>query len=231
MSHPATASQPVHPFSATSETSLAEPERLLALWRTGDKAALDRLLAHIHPMLQRWALANALDVDDAEDIAQQALVTVYRKLHQFRGESPLVVWLYRLTMRTATQRRRTFARRKSLDKRAHADVLKRVYETDPGGRVDRERLTALVRDCYDRLPPQQRAALSLVDLEGYTPAEAAVLMDLAPVTLRANLFKARASVRRRVFATSPALAERFARVEVVESQGDAGAPDTPRIAS
>ena len=87
-----------------------------------------------------------------------------------------------------------------------------MYETDPGGRVDRDRLTAPVRQCDHRLPPQQRAALSLVDLEGYTPAEAAELMELAPVTLRANLFKARASVRRQIFTLSPVLAERFARV-------------------
>jgi RNA polymerase sigma-70 factor (ECF subfamily) len=190
----------------------AEPEQLLARWRSGERAALDLLLAQIHPMLYRWAIANATDVDDAEDIAQQALLTVYRKIGQFRGDAPLAVWLYRLTMRTALQRRRTLARRRALDERAHTEATRRVYETDPGGRVDRDRLTALVRECYDRLPPQQRAALSLVDLEGYTPAEAADLMELAPVTLRANLFKARSSIRRRIFTLSPALAERFARV-------------------
>ena len=185
---------------------------MLGRVRAGDRAALDSLLAQIHPLLYRWALANATDTDDADEIAQQALVIVYRKIRQFRGESPLAVWLYRLTMRTAAQRRRTGLRRKSLDVRVEADLATRVYETDPGGRVDRDRLSALVRECYDRLPPQQRAALSLVDLEGYTPAEAAELMELSPGALRSNLFKARASVRRQVFSLSPALAERFARV-------------------
>jgi RNA polymerase sigma-70 factor (ECF subfamily) len=198
--------------AAVSSPTWGELERLLARWRAGDPAALDVLLARIHPMLYRWALANATDVDDADDIAQQALLAVYGKIGQFRSESPLAVWLYRLTTRTAAQRRRTFARRRVLDVRAHADVARRVYETDPGGRVDRDRLTALVRQCYERLPPQQRAALSLVDLEGYTPAEAAELMEVAPVTLRANLFKARSSVRRQIFTLSPALAERFARI-------------------
>jgi len=209
---PSASSDP--PTRALSEASpvRGEPERLLGRWRAGDSAALDLLLAQIHPMLYRWALANATDVDDAEDIAQQSLLTVFRKLEQFRGDSPLEVWLYRLTMRTAMQRRRTRARRQALDARANADVARRVYDTDPGGRVDRDRLTALVRECYDHLPPQQREALSLVDLEGYSPAEAAELMELAPATLRANLFKARSSVRRRVLALSPALAERFARV-------------------
>ena len=110
----------------------------------------------------------------------------------------------------------------------HADVARRAYETDPGGRVDRDRLTSLVRQCYDRLPPQQRAALSLVDLEGYTPAEAAELMELAPVTLRANLFKARSSVRRQIFTLSPALAERFSRVVDPAQSADAARSDSTR---
>ncbi|HEY2897693.1 MAG TPA: sigma-70 family RNA polymerase sigma factor [Gemmatimonadaceae bacterium] len=214
--------------AAVSSPTWGELERLLARWRAGDPASLDLLLARVHPMLYRWALANATDIDDADDIAQQALVAVHRKIGQFRSESPLAVWLYRLTTRTAAQRRRTFARRKALDVRAHAEVARRVYETDPGGRVDRDRLTALVRQCYDRLPPQQRAALSLVDLEGYTPAEAAELMELAPVTLRANLFKARSSVRRQIFTLSPALAERFARVSDPAQLVSATQPITAR---
>lgn len=219
------------PSISDSAATGGEPERLLAKWRAGDEAALDALLAFIHPMLYRWALANAADVDDAEDIAQQALVIVYRKIRQFRGESPFAVWLYRLTVRTAGQRRRTSARRKTLDACAHADAVKRVYETDPGARVDRERLTAMVRKAYEQLPPQQRAALTLVDLEGYTPAEAAELMELAPVTLRANLFKARARVRRQVFEMSPALAERFARVAAREETRVPKETSTKRIAS
>ena len=150
-------------------------------WRAGDRAARDLLLAQIHPVLYRWALANATDTNDADDIAQQALVAVHRKIGQFRGESPFAVWLYRLTTRTAAQRRRTLHSAEIARMRARKRMsTRRVYETDPGGRVDRDRLTALVRECYDRLPPQQRAALSLVDLEGYTPAEAAELMELTP---------------------------------------------------
>jgi RNA polymerase sigma-70 factor, ECF subfamily len=227
----APAGPPELPPPTPAPTTSSEAERLLAKWRAGDEAALEQMLTLIHPMLYRWAIANAADVDDAEDIAQQALVTVYRKIRQFRGESPFAVWLYRLTARTAAQRRRTTARRKLLDIRAHAEVAKRVYETDPGARVDRERLTATVREAYEQLPPQQRAALTLVDIEGYTPGEAAEVMELAPVTLRANLFKARARVRRRVFESSPALAERFAKVAAPEEAQLSEHPPTKRIAS
>src|SRR6476661_9193869 len=114
MSLPA-APDPPRRASAASSPMWGELERLLARWRAGDLAAIDLLLARIHPMLYRWALANATDVDDADDIAQQALVAVHGKIGQFRSVSPLAIWLYRLTTRTAAQRRRTSARRKALD--------------------------------------------------------------------------------------------------------------------
>lgn len=196
--------------------------RLLSQWQRGDVGAMDALLAQIQPMIYRWALANATNVDDADDIAQHALITVYRKLRQFRGDAPLEAWLYKLTTRIARQRDRKRSRRAALDVRAHADDNDRVYTTDPGARVDRDRLTVVVRECYNDLPPQQRAAITLVDFEGRTPAEAAQLMELGATTLRANLFKARASIRRRVFLLEPALAERFANVAVPDTHASVG---------
>jgi len=194
---------------------------LLSRWRRGDSGAMDDILTEIQPRIYRWALANATNVDDADDIAQHALITVYRKLHQFRGDAPFDVWLYRITTHIARQRHRKRARRAVLDTRAHADDSNRVYTTDPGGRVDRDRLTAVVHECYNGLPPQQRAAITLVDFEGRTPAEAARLMELGASTFRANLFKARASIRRRVFSLEPALAERFANIVTPTSYNSA----------
>lgn len=169
----------------------------------------------------RWALANATNVDEADDIAQRALITVYRNLRQFRGDAPLEAWLYRITTGIARQCHRKHSRRAALDIHANADDRDRVYTTDPGGRVDRDRLTAVVRQCYNDLPPQQRAAITLVDFEGRTPAEAAVLMELGAVTLRANLFKARSSIRRRVLLLEPALAERFTHLEIPTTHASA----------
>lgn len=178
-------------YSPTQASSQSDSVALLlSQWQQGDAGVMDQLLTQIHPMIYRWALANATNADDADDIAQHALITVYRKLRQFRGDAPLETWLYRLTTRIARQRHR-------------------------------ERLTAVVRECYNDLPPQQRAAITLVDFEGHTPAEAAQLMELGATTLRANLFRARASVRRRVFSLEPALAERFANVAVATTHAPA----------
>jgi RNA polymerase sigma-70 factor (ECF subfamily) len=88
-----------------------------------------------------------------------------------------------------------------------------VYETDPGGRVDREQLAALVRGFWRELPERQRVILDLVDLQGQSPAAVAELLELNPATVRTNLFKARQSIRRRLLQRlqgRPLLDDRFA---------------------
>jgi DNA-directed RNA polymerase specialized sigma24 family protein len=78
-----------------------------------------------------------------------------------------------------------------------------VYLTDPGARVDRQRAVALIQTIATTLPMRQREVFILCDIEGRTPAEVAVMLDMKDVSVRASLFKARASIRRTILATHP----------------------------
>ncbi|MES2521393.1 MAG: RNA polymerase sigma factor [Gemmatimonadota bacterium] len=196
-------------MSSTAE-QLDATRALVDGWRAGDEAARDLLLQRLYPIMRRWARALVGDSDEADDVAQEAVIVVYAKIEQFRGDASFSGWLYRITARVAGQRRRRFVRRVALVRAAPLTDSAIVYTTDPGGRVDAGRLAAQVEQLYDTLPAAQRAAMGLVDLDGYTPAQAAEMMDVAPGTLRVNLFKARASVRRRLLASVPELADRLA---------------------
>ena len=166
--------------------------------RAGDDAAIGELIARLQPRVFRWALSYTGDADEAEDVVQEAFVAMHHALPAFRGDAPFTTWLYRITARAASQRRRTDRRRALLGRSIRPE--REVYETDPGGRVDRERLTALVRALWSGLPQRQRVVFDLVDLQGHTPTEAASLLSMKAVTLRANLFKARQTVRAGILA-------------------------------
>ena len=166
--------------------------------RDGDLDAFSRLVHAFHPRVHRWALAYAVDGDEADDIAQEVFVLALRRLGQYRGGGAFPVWLYQITRRAAGQLRRTRTRRARLAAGVNARPERLVYETDPGGRVDREHLAALVRGFWHELPERQRVVLDLVDLQGRSPAAVAALLELNPATVRANLFKARQSIRRRL---------------------------------
>ena len=175
--------------------SIAELPELVARTRDGDERAFATLVAKYQPLVFRWAIALSGDEDEAQDISQEVFVRVHRKLGSFRGDGSFDGWLYRITRRVAARARPTTA--------PQATTTQEVYVTDPGARVDRERAIELIRLIAATLPMRQREVFMLCDIEGRAPAEAAIILGMKDVSVRASLFKARASIRRSVLATHP----------------------------
>ena len=178
----------------------AKPPELVARTLEGDERAFAALVAEYQPVVFRWAVGLSGDQDEAEDITQEVFIRVHGKLSSFRGDGPFDAWLYRITRRVARRLR-------PLRARSAETVVENVYQTDPGIRVDRQRAVALVQTIAATLPMRQREIFMLCDIEGRTPAEVARILDMKDVSVRASLFKARASIRRTVLATHPCFQE------------------------
>ena len=181
--------------------------QLASLAAAGDDSAFTTLVTRYQPAVFRWALMFARDPDEAEDIAQEVFVRAHRQLSQYRSDGSLEAWLYAITRRAGYQMLRTRKRRSRLALSPGARPSRDVYTTDPGGRVDRERAAAVIREMFSELPPRQREIFDLIDLQGLTPAEVAERTGMKPASVRANLFKARSSIRARFLATHPSYSE------------------------
>jgi RNA polymerase sigma-70 factor (ECF subfamily) len=181
--------------------------QLVSLASAGDDAAFTTLVTRYHPAVFRWSLTFAWDPDEAEDIAQEVFVRAHRLLSQYRSDGSLEAWLYAITRRAASQLRRTHKRRKRLALSPRARPFRDVYTTDPGGRVDRERAASVILELFAELPERQREIFDLIDLQGLSPAETAARTGMKPVSVRANLFKARSAIRAKLLATHPAYRE------------------------
>lgn len=179
---------------------IAEPPELIARTRAGDESAFAALVERYRPLVFRWAIGLVGDADDAEDITQEVFVRVHRKLWSFRGDGSFDAWLYRIT-------RRVVLRLRPRDPRRTDAINADLYVTDPGGRVDRERAIALIQMIAASLPMRQREVFILCDVEGRTPTEVAKILNMKDVSVRASLFKARASIRRTILATHPCYRE------------------------
>jgi RNA polymerase sigma-70 factor (ECF subfamily) len=177
-----------------------EPPELVARSREGDESAFATLVGTYQPFVFRWAIALSGDEDEAEDITQEVFMRVHRKLSSFRGDGPFEGWLYRITRRVTLRTRREISR-------PVASTTQDVYLTDPGARVDRQRAIELIRTIAKTLPLRQREVFMLCDIEGRTPAEAAVMLDMKDVSVRASLFKARLCIRRTILASHPCYRE------------------------
>jgi RNA polymerase sigma factor (sigma-70 family) len=181
--------------------------QLASLAAAGDEAAFTTLVTRYQPAVFRWSLTFANDADEAEDIVQEVFVRAHRSLSQYSSDGSLGGWLYAITRRTANQWRRKRKRRTRLALSPAAAPMRDVYTTDPGGRVDRERAAAVIHELFAELPARQREIFDLVDLQGFSPSEAAERTGMKPVSVRANLFKARAAIRAKFLATHPSYGE------------------------
>ena len=163
-------------------------KELLERARAGDRRAMGDLYeAHARRV---YTVVRRLVGDDhlAEDLAQEAWVRAFEKLHLFRGEAAFGTWIYRLATNVALNRLRRSAKRDGVE--AAAD-LPRVVKAPDEAVVNRRILTVAL----DQLPPGYRRVLVLHDLEGWTHEEIATSLSCSAGTSKSQLHKARARMR------------------------------------
>ncbi|MHA5048076.1 RNA polymerase sigma factor SigM [Streptomyces sp. SD15] len=159
----------------------------------GDPEAFGELVRRHRDRLWAVALRTLGDREEAADAVQDALVSAYRAAHTFRGQSAVTTWLHRITVNACLDRARKAASRKTspVDDTERLEQLLEPHESAsaPAERNDlhRELLAAL-----GTLPPDQRAALVLVDMQGYPVAEAARVLDVPIGTVKSRCARGRA---------------------------------------
>jgi RNA polymerase sigma-70 factor, ECF subfamily len=158
--------------------------------RSGRPAALDGLIARVHARVRLWATRFTDDPDSADDIAQEVLITLERRVQRFDGRSKFSTWLFAVTRNVAlTQRRRSERRAELLDQ--HMVEEDAAAESNP----DATRLAELALRYFDTLPGKQKLIFELCDIRGASPAEVARQLGMEQPTVRAHLFKARRAIR------------------------------------
>ncbi|MGW6706260.1 RNA polymerase sigma factor SigM [Streptomyces sp. NPDC054956] len=170
-------------------------QELLSLHAAGDPDAFGELVRRHRDRLWAVALRTLGDREEAADAVQDALVSAYRAAHTFRGESAVTTWLHRITVNACLDRARKAASRRTspLDDTERLERLLEPHESAeaPAERQDlhRQLLAAL-----GTLPAEQRAALVLVDMQGYPVAEAALLLDVPVGTVKSRCARGRAKL-------------------------------------
>ncbi len=160
--------------------------------RSGKPAALERLIARVQARVRAWAVRFTGDEDMADDVSQQVLIGLDRRMKRFDGASRFSTWLFAVTRNVAFSERRRVERRAVLAEK-HSSLT--VEQSDRASDIDAARLAALVVKYFDALPARQRQIFELADLRGLTPIEIATKLGMEPVTVRGHLFKARRAIR------------------------------------
>lgn len=204
-----------------SEQSDAE---LLAAHCSGDPDAFAEIVRRHRDRLWAVALRTTGNPEEASDALQDALISAYRRADSFRGDSAVTTWLHRIVVNASLDR----LRRKSVRAwvplpeegtgESPAVLIDDARLADPRAAAESSETVREVRAALDTLPPDQRAAIVLVDLEGWSVEEAARVLDCPIGTVKSRCFRGRAK-----------LAERLAHLRNPDAAGVVVPPDNEAV--
>jgi RNA polymerase sigma-70 factor (ECF subfamily) len=186
-------------------------QALLARLQSGDERALADLADAYSSKIYQLAFRYLRNKEDAEEITQDVLFKVYRKVDGFRGDAQLSSWIYRITFNAAMSRLRTarYQRAQAEDRRAAAatdeDGLMTPRTPDVADwsdmadeRVLRTQLRQRVFRAILALPAIYRAPVMLRDIQGMSTEEASAMLKVKDQTLKSRLHRGRLILRKQL---------------------------------
>jgi RNA polymerase sigma-70 factor, ECF subfamily len=163
---------------------------LLAAHVAGDPRAFNELVARHRDRMWAVAIRTLRDPEEAADAVQDAFISAFRAAERFRAESQVTTWLHRIVVNACLDRIRRRQSRPTVP----------LPEEGPGEPVapgdamgDRE-LAMDIEGALATLPEDQRSAIVLVDVEGYSVADAATALGVAEGTIKSRCARGRAKL-------------------------------------
>jgi RNA polymerase sigma-70 factor, ECF subfamily len=191
-----------------------DQEQLIALAQSGDRTAFTQLVQQCSQQVYNLAYRLSGNQADAEDLAQEAFLSAYKSIRQFKHDSAFSSWVYRITVnlwknRVRHEKRRQFFRHFSLDASAQVeapDTQKDLPDATPGPYEQMESADeqqAAMR-ALNQLAENERAVLVLGDIEQKSYQEMADLLKCPVGTVRSRLARAREHLRQSFFKNTEA---------------------------
>ncbi|MEV1167489.1 RNA polymerase sigma factor SigM [Nonomuraea sp. NPDC049784] len=176
--------------SAAERPAVTDAE-LLTAHINGDPHAFSEIVKRHRDRMWAVALRTLGDPDEAADAVQDAFVSAYRKAATFRGEAAVTTWLHRIVVNACLDR----MRRKSVRPVADDELIEAAERESPLPDQTLEREVSMeVSAALKLLPSDQRAALVLVDMMGYSVEDAAQVLQVPSGTVKSRCARGRAKL-------------------------------------
>lgn len=174
--------------------TVEEEQRLVQQARGGDVAAFEALVRAHEATVYRLALRQLGSREDAEDAAQEVFLKAYTSIRNFRGDSKLSVWLYRITCNVCTdalRRRRETVSLSQETEEGSGELELPDQRFDPVALAEQSDLRTRIAAALERLPAGARQILLLRELGGASYEEIAGILSLDLGTVKSRIFRAR----------------------------------------
>lgn len=187
-----------------------QSDELLRRLKLGDESALTELAVQYGGKIYQLAFRYLRNHEDAEEVTQDVLYKVFRKVGEFRGDAALSSWIYRITFNSAMSRLRSAAYQRAQDEQREqlpaegeeASVTSLQDVADWSSMADETLLRSQLRrrlvSAVLALPAIYRAPVVLRDLQGMSTEEASAMLRVKDQTLKSRLHRGRLILRKQL---------------------------------
>ena len=179
-------------------------QQLVERVQRGDTRAFDLLVLKYQHKIFSLISRYVRDVDEVQDVAQEAFIKAYRALPNFRGDSAFYTWLYRIAINTSknhlvSRSRRPPGKDVELEDAEYYESGSSLREIEtPESALFGAELKQVVETAIADLPEDLRTAVTLREFDGLSYEEIAEVMECPVGTVRSRIFRARESIDTRV---------------------------------
>lgn len=170
---------------------------LTELLKEGDESAFRTLVEQNQDRVYNTCLGLVRNEEEADDLAQEVFIEVFRSIHTFRGEAKLTTWIYRIAVTKTLEHLRSRKRKKRF-----AILKSLIYSNDetemeipdyvhPGIQLENKERASVLMKAVDRLPENQKTAFTLNKIEGLSYDEIAEIMGKSVSSVESLLHRAR----------------------------------------
>ncbi len=192
-----------------AKQKIIDPDQeLIGRFLKGDEGAFNRLVLSYQNRVHGLSYRMMGNLEEAEEVAQEVFITVYKSLPDFRGDSRFSTWLYRVTINHCKNRIKYLGRRKyyqsdSFDgpvETEEGEMTKQIADDnlDPMDRLDQKETQALVQEKLNELDEEQKSVILLRDIEGMSYQEIAEILGLREGTVKSRIHRARLDLKEKL---------------------------------
>jgi RNA polymerase sigma-70 factor (ECF subfamily) len=182
---------------------LTDPNEFIERLKKGNESAFSELLDEFQQKVFHTCISFVPNKEDAEDIAQEVFLEVYRSIHKFKGNSKLSTWIYKIS----TTKSLEFIRKKSAKKRFafmqrisgnEIPIDKTNYFTEfnhPGILLENQEKTEIIYRAINSLPESQRIVFTLAKLDGRSYQEIVEITGKSLSSVESIMFRAKKNLK------------------------------------
>lgn len=175
-----------------SSDHLETDENLIVRVAQGDICAFELLVTRYQKQALRAAQRFVFDRQEAEDLAQEAFLIVFRKAHKYESKASFKTWFFTILLNLC---RNAAKKKKPVYMDWHRSEIEIPGGSDPGGHFDKQQLQLALAKAIYKLPENQRAAFILCHYENFSYAEAARSLGVSVKAVESLLVRAKRTLR------------------------------------